>query len=92
MTPIVDLCHFGVPDWIGNFQNSDWPKLFAEYAEAFAHRLPVGSVLHSGERDLYRCHLFRNIDLVHRRVEANPGKPACKRLGVIRNNLGQSLF
>src|SRR5688500_10624673 len=24
ITPIVDLCHFGVPDWIGNFQNSDW--------------------------------------------------------------------
>ena len=40
VTPIVDLCHFGVPDWIGNFQNSDWPKLFAEYAEAFAHRYP----------------------------------------------------
>ena len=23
--PIADLCHFGVPDWIGNFQNPDWP-------------------------------------------------------------------
>jgi beta-glucosidase/6-phospho-beta-glucosidase/beta-galactosidase len=23
ITPIVDLCHFGVPDWIGNFQNPD---------------------------------------------------------------------
>ncbi len=21
ITPIADLCHFGVPDWIGNFQN-----------------------------------------------------------------------
>src|ERR1051325_631520 len=40
VTLIVDLCHFGVPDWIGNFQNSDWPKLFAEYAEAFASRFP----------------------------------------------------
>jgi beta-glucosidase/6-phospho-beta-glucosidase/beta-galactosidase len=37
---IVDLCHFGVPDWIGNFQNSDWPKLFADYAGAFAERFP----------------------------------------------------
>ena len=37
---IVDLCHFGVPDWIGNFQNSDWPKLFVEYARAFARRFP----------------------------------------------------
>jgi beta-glucosidase/6-phospho-beta-glucosidase/beta-galactosidase len=38
--PIADLCHFGVPDWIGNFQNPDFPKYFAEYAEAFARRYP----------------------------------------------------
>jgi beta-glucosidase/6-phospho-beta-glucosidase/beta-galactosidase len=36
--PIVDLCHFGVPDWIGNFQNPDFPDLFAAYAEDFARR------------------------------------------------------
>ncbi len=40
ITPIVDLCHFGVPDWIGNFQNPDWPLHFAEYAKAFAKRFP----------------------------------------------------
>ncbi|UYY56973.1 family 1 glycosylhydrolase [Sphingomonas sp. S2-65] len=38
ITPIVDLCHFGVPDWIGNFQNPDFPELFARYAAAFAAR------------------------------------------------------
>lgn len=38
--PIVDLCHFGVPDWMGNFQNPDFPRYFAEYASAFAHRFP----------------------------------------------------
>jgi beta-glucosidase/6-phospho-beta-glucosidase/beta-galactosidase len=38
VTVIADLCHFGVPDWIGDFQNSDWPTLFAEYAREFAHR------------------------------------------------------
>lgn len=38
--PIVDLCHFGVPDWVGDFQNPDWPNHFAEYAEAFARRFP----------------------------------------------------
>jgi beta-glucosidase/6-phospho-beta-glucosidase/beta-galactosidase len=36
--PIVDLCHFGVPDWMGNFQNPDFPMYFAEYAKAFAER------------------------------------------------------
>jgi beta-glucosidase/6-phospho-beta-glucosidase/beta-galactosidase len=40
ITPIVDLCHFGVPDWIGDFQNPDFPKYFAEYARAFARRFP----------------------------------------------------
>jgi beta-glucosidase/6-phospho-beta-glucosidase/beta-galactosidase len=40
ITPIVDLCHFGVPDWIGSFQNPDWPRLFAIYARAFAERYP----------------------------------------------------
>ena len=38
ITPIVDLCHFGVPDWVGNFQNPDFPALFADYAREFARR------------------------------------------------------
>jgi beta-glucosidase/6-phospho-beta-glucosidase/beta-galactosidase len=38
ITPIVDLCHFGVPDWIGNFQNPDFPEQFARYAADFAER------------------------------------------------------
>ena len=32
ITPIVDLCHFGLPDWMGNFQNPDFPHLFSIYA------------------------------------------------------------
>lgn len=36
--PILDLCHFGVPDWLGNFQNEEFPIRFAEYADAFAAR------------------------------------------------------
>lgn len=39
--PILDLCHFGMPDWLGNsFQNPDFPKAFAAYARAFAKRYP----------------------------------------------------
>jgi beta-glucosidase len=40
IVPIVDLCHFGVPDWIGDFQNRDFPREFADYARAFAQRFP----------------------------------------------------
>ncbi|HWE93836.1 MAG TPA: family 1 glycosylhydrolase [Tepidisphaeraceae bacterium] len=36
--PITDLCHFGVPDWVGDFTNPEFPELFAEYARAFAKR------------------------------------------------------
>lgn len=38
--PIIDLLHFGLPDWLGNFQNGDFPEYFAEYARAFAERYP----------------------------------------------------
>ena len=40
IVPIVDLCHFGMPDWIGDFQNPDFPQLFAVYARTFALRFP----------------------------------------------------
>jgi beta-glucosidase/6-phospho-beta-glucosidase/beta-galactosidase len=38
LVPIVDLCHFGLPDWLGNFQNPEFPQHFARYAAAFAPR------------------------------------------------------
>ena len=40
IVPIADLCHFGVPDWVGDFQNPDWPQLFGRFARAFAERFP----------------------------------------------------
>ena len=40
ITPILDLLHFGVPDWIGNFQNPELPVLFRDYCGAVAERYP----------------------------------------------------
>jgi beta-glucosidase/6-phospho-beta-glucosidase/beta-galactosidase len=40
LTPILDLMHFGVPDWIGDFQNPELPVHFADYAAAVAERYP----------------------------------------------------
>ena len=57
ITPIVDLCHFGVPDWIGDFQNPNFPRLFAEYAEAFALRFPWVQ-LYTPVNEMYVCALF----------------------------------
>ncbi len=54
---IADLCHFGVPDWIGNFQNPDFPELFAEYASAFAQRYPWIQ-LYTPVNEMFICALF----------------------------------
>ena len=37
---IADLCHFGVPSWLGGFRDPALPVLFAEYARAFAQQYP----------------------------------------------------
>ena len=40
ITPILDLMHFGIPDWMGDFQNPEMPLQFAAYAGAVAQRYP----------------------------------------------------
>jgi beta-glucosidase/6-phospho-beta-glucosidase/beta-galactosidase len=55
--PIVDLCHFGVPDWLGNFQNLDFAALFADYAKAFAQRFPWVQ-LYTPVNEMYICAEF----------------------------------
>lgn len=57
IVPIVDLCHFGVPDWIGNFQNPDFPELFEKYAKAFAERYPWLQIF-TPINEMYICALF----------------------------------
>ena len=54
IAPIADLCHFGVPDWIGDFQNPDWPALFAAYAGAFATRFPWAR-FYTPVNEIYVC-------------------------------------
>jgi beta-glucosidase len=58
--PIVDLCHFGVPDWIGNFQNPDFPQLFATYASAFAERYPWIQ-LYTPVNEMFICAVFSGL-------------------------------
>lgn len=57
IVPIVDLCHFGVPDWIGNFQNEDFPRLFSCYARAFAERYPWVQ-LYTPVNEMFICAVF----------------------------------
>lgn len=57
IAPIADLCHFGVPDWIGDFQNPDFPQLFADYATAFAERF-LWVQLYTPINEMFICATF----------------------------------
>jgi beta-glucosidase len=54
---ITDLCHFGIPDWLGNFQNPDFPSLFADYAKDFAKRYPWVQ-LYTPINEMFVCATF----------------------------------
>ena len=57
IVPIVDLCHFGVPDWIGNFQNPEFPALFESYARDVARRYPWVQ-LYTPVNEMFICATF----------------------------------
>jgi beta-glucosidase len=57
LVPIVDLCHFGLPDWLGDFQNTDFPRYFEEYARAFAQRFPWVQV-YTPVNEMFICATF----------------------------------
>jgi putative effector of murein hydrolase LrgA (UPF0299 family) len=55
IVPIIDLCHFGVPDWLGDFQNPEVPQALAVTADALLRNLGllfipagVGVIAHLG--------------------------------------------
>jgi beta-glucosidase/6-phospho-beta-glucosidase/beta-galactosidase len=54
---ITDLCHFGLPSWVGDFQNLEFPKLFAHYAKAFTDRYPWVQ-LYTPINEMYICAIF----------------------------------
>lgn len=39
--PVVDLCHFGLPDHLGGFADPAWVDAFIRYFEAFCDRFPT---------------------------------------------------
>jgi beta-glucosidase/6-phospho-beta-glucosidase/beta-galactosidase len=57
---IADLCHFGLPDWLGNFQNPHFPAQFARYARAFAERYPWNQ-LYTPVNEMSECALFSTL-------------------------------
>jgi beta-glucosidase/6-phospho-beta-glucosidase/beta-galactosidase len=52
--PIMDLCHFGLPAWLGDFQNPEVPAALGQYARAFARRYP-GVRLYTPVNEMYVC-------------------------------------
>jgi beta-glucosidase/6-phospho-beta-glucosidase/beta-galactosidase len=60
IAPIADLCHFGVPDWLGDFQNPDLGRLFPDYARAFATRYPWIQ-LYTPINEMFICATFSGL-------------------------------
>lgn len=58
--PIADLCHFGLADWQGGFENPEWPAHFANYAHAFARRFPWVR-LYTPVNEVFTCALFSGL-------------------------------
>jgi beta-glucosidase/6-phospho-beta-glucosidase/beta-galactosidase len=54
IVPIMDLCHFGLPDWLQNFQNPEVPQALADYARAFAGRYSWVQ-LYTPVNEMYVC-------------------------------------
>ncbi len=61
IVPILDLLHFGVPDWLGNLQNPELPLHFADYAEAFVQRYPWVR-FYTPVNEIYVCAKFSALD------------------------------
>ncbi|MFN3647981.1 MAG: family 1 glycosylhydrolase [Armatimonadota bacterium] len=61
LVPIADLCHFGLPDWAGSFQNPDWPELFARFAGVFAARYPWVR-FYTPVNEIYACAKLSTLD------------------------------
>ena len=58
IVPIVDLCHFGVPDWIGEFpEPATSPNCSRTIARAFAQRYPWVQ-LYTPVNEMYICAVF----------------------------------
>ena len=59
--PIVDLCHFGVPSWLGNFQNEEIASALADYAARFAERYPWVT-FYTPVNEMYVCARMSALD------------------------------
>jgi hypothetical protein len=68
IVPIVDLCHFGVPDWVGDFQNPDFPAS-SRPTPTPSPTASLGAALHARERDVHLRHLLRPPGLVERAAQ-----------------------
>ncbi len=61
IVPIMDLCHFGLPNWLQNFQNPEVPQALADYARAFAKRYPRVR-LYTPVNEMYVCAKLSALD------------------------------
>ena len=78
IVPIMDLCHFGLPDWLQNFQNPEVPQALADYARTFAQRYPWVR-LYTPVNEMYVCAKLSALEGVVER--AMPGRARLRHRG-----------
>lgn len=71
--PIIDFVHFGLPDWLRDFQNPEWPKHVAEYAAAFCQRYPWVRFFTPVNEIFVTGAVFRRVRLVERAAHERSG-------------------
>ena len=61
IVPILDMLHFGLPDWLGGFDNPELPIAFAEYCGEVARRYPWVRFF-TAVNEIYVCAKFSGKD------------------------------
>ena len=90
ITPILDLLHFGVPDWLGNFQNPELPLHFADYADAVVERYPWVRYFTPVNEIYVSAKASAKAGAVERAVEVRPGIHYRAEAPLRRKHYGES--
>jgi beta-glucosidase/6-phospho-beta-glucosidase/beta-galactosidase len=87
--PIVDLCHFGVPTWLGDFQNGDLHLALAEYASAFAARYPWVR-FYTPVNEMYVCARMSALDGIWNEQKRDEKAFAAAAFNLARSNIAMT--
>ena len=87
--PILDLCHFGVPTWLGDFQNPEVAPALTDYAGAFAARFPWVR-FYAPVNEMYVCARMSALDGLWNEQEESEAAFVIATFNLARASVGMS--